>query len=361
MRFSLKGAPDAGPSRIPSIVRKLTQKRTSPPHLQRTPGDASETPPPPPVAHASLLAPLTNRLWRSLSHTSMSGPSRPGLSRRPHTADPVQQTLGEKARACLDAPDSLDHVIGRSPTHPCAPSARDSACVITASSTTAPGPAHAPASVAVVPFASSSQFAKTLSPTTTASDGMVHSRSYSAQDMLPSTSTTPLRSTTTAVITTTTTSTTPTTTPPPSSAHQRAAPSSWAPPTRQGYSASEDGHGSTSTSQTETRAGVRRNGSFSALARTWRRWSASRGPSPERGTGREEVERAPLADDTARARQGPSEEGARTARSLDGGRPDMHMVRLCISLGSAAWVAHFFSDICSLCRWGRQGAEGVRS
>ncbi|KJA30000.1 hypothetical protein HYPSUDRAFT_196291 [Hypholoma sublateritium FD-334 SS-4] len=341
MKFPAKDTPDAGPSRIPAIVRKLTQKRKSSPSavphtpgLQRTPGDASETPQAPPVAHASLLAPLTNRLWRSLSQTSMSGSSRPRLSRRPHTANSVQ-LLGGEERAFLDAPESLDHVIGRtSPARqpsPCAPSTRHSACdVIAASSTTAPGPAHAPASVIAAPFASSSQFAKTLSPTATPSDGMVHSRSYSAQDIRASSSTPPVYSTTatrmtTTVITTTTTSTT-TTTAAPSSARQRAAPSSWAPPTVQGHSVSEDGHGSTSTSQTETRDGVRRNSSFGALARTWRRWSASRGPSLERGAGREEDVRAPLADNAARGRQGPSEEGARMVRSLDGGRPDMHML-----------------------------------
>ena len=279
-----------GPSRIPAILRRLTQKRHAPP-----------------VAHTSLLAPLTKRLSRS---TSTSTLSRPRLARRPHTADAVQHSS-------LDAPGTLDHV--PSPTHPRAPSARDSACdgnVMAASLLSfaaAPGPAHLTSSATPAPFPSSSQ---SLSPE------MVHSRSYSAQDARVSSSTP------SAMVATPTTITTPA----PSSARQRTAPSSWAPPIAQGYSASEDGHGS---APTETRVGVKRNSSFGALARTWRRLSASRRSSPERSETRDTDERAPLIDDAARSRQGSNEEGARMVRSLDGGRPDMHMVRFRIPVGSA--------------------------
>ncbi len=195
------------PSRIPAILRRLTQKR----------------PPADNVAHTSLLAPLTKRLSRSLSNTSISTPPRPHLARRPHTANAVQQS-------CFDAPGTLDHVRHPAPTHPRAPSACDSACddnVIAASlSFAAPGPAHLPSSLPPAPLPSSSHSAQNSAPE------MVHSRSYSAQDARVSTPATPATATATS--------------PAPSSARQRTAPSSWAPPIAQGYSASEDGHASAS-------------------------------------------------------------------------------------------------------------------
>ncbi len=203
------------------------------------------------------------------------------------------------------------------PTHPRAPSACDSACddnVIAASlSFAAPGPAHLPSSLPAAPLLSSSHSAQNIIPE------MVHSRSYSAQDARVSTPATP-------------TTATATTTPAPSSARQRTAPSSWAPPIAQGYSASEDGHASASP---ETRVGVSRNRSFGALARTWRRLSTPHRSSPERTTTRDTDKRAPLIDDATPTRQGSSHEASRMVQSLDGGRPDMHMVRLPTPVGSA--------------------------